>query len=115
MTIEKHVRMSRHIMKATLKRTTVRLPASLLRQAKAFAAKRKMTVTHLIEAGLLREMKAAEVSNPPLILPVCSVSLTAPRPAKFPPGAENWSGGKWEEWCEEQEALEKEQTSHEAP
>jgi hypothetical protein len=54
-------------------RTTVRLDEALLERARQEAAKRKTTLTSLIEQGLelvlRRPMKA--VSRHPVVLPVC--------------------------------------------
>jgi hypothetical protein len=54
-------------------RTTIRLEESLLEQAKAEAARRKTTLTSLIEEGLHRVIKDAykPVKRKKVVLPVC--------------------------------------------
>ncbi len=86
-------------------RTTVRLPDSLHAEAKRFARKQHTTVTELMTDGLRLIMKSSGAKAEkivPLILPVCSASLKSkgPRGQGLPPGASEWSAGKWEEWCE---------------
>lgn len=90
-------------MPAALQQTTVRLPKQLLRKAKAFAAKKRVSLTKLIEDGLRAQIDATSADTAePFVLPVCSQSLIATgfRP-QLPPDAATWSVGKWEEWADQ--------------
>jgi hypothetical protein len=84
-------------------RTTVRLPDSLLEEAKHYARQQHTTLTELLADGLRLVMKKSTVKPEepvPLVLPVCSASLKAKVPfgTGLPEGAANWSAGGWEQW-----------------
>jgi hypothetical protein len=88
-------------------RTTVRLPDSLLEEAKLYARQQHTTLTELLADGLRLVMKKG-TGKPekvvPLVLPVCSVSKARAGLAEgVPPDAWNWSAGKLESLMDELE------------
>jgi hypothetical protein len=89
-------------MTSPLQTTTVRLPKALLAKAKSLAARKRVSLTKLIETGLQLQLAAKEVADIPLVLPICSASQQAPAlSSTAPPGSETWSAGKWEAWFDE--------------